>query len=512
MNHKRTGAMSTIQHTAASTSHETGKKPPAEAASHRGAAPKRQFLLDAAAHVADTGHRTFVNSALGGYYKSRDAQKARYRDWEHARDAASLAKWTAVNRLDELLEQFTSRFEAHGGTVHWAANAEEARSIILGLVRKADAKAIIKSKCMTSEEIHLNAALEEEGYGVVESDLGEFIQQLRGEPPYHFVFPCMHVRRDEISTLFHDNLGSEPTDSPEELTMIARRHMRQLYVNADVGITGANFLVAETGQISITENEGNARLTAALPKMHIALAGIEKVVANLDDLSVLLPMLATAGAGQPMTCYNTLYSGPRQEGECDGPEEMHLVLLDNHRSAILADPEQRDSLHCIRCGACLNVCPIFKNVGGFTYGTTYQGPIGSVITPHLRGLADWNHLSGASSLCGACSDACPVRIDIHHHLLHNRRNAARTAPNWLEKIGHRLFVVVASRPWLFRIAGWIARHTMGLVRRLKPPLVREWLASRDLPSPPAESFRTAWRRRQQAAAGAASSHRSQQRP
>ena len=191
---------------------------------------------------------------------------------------------------------------------------------------------------------------------------------------------------------------------------------------------------------------------------------------------------------------------------------MHLVLLDNHRSAILADPEQRDSLHCIRCGACLNVCPIFKNVGGFTYGTTYQGPIGSVITPHLRGLADWNHLSGASSLCGACSDACPVRIDIHHHLLHNRRNAARTAPNWLEKIGHRLFVVVASRPWLFRIAGWISRHTMGLVRRLKPPLVREWLASRDLPSPPAESFRTAWRRRQQAAAGAASSHRSQQRP
>ena len=492
--------MTTLQHNAASGSKETGKKPPAADSQDEHVPPKRQFLQDAAAHVADIGHRSFVRSALGGYYKSRDAQKARYRDWEHARDAASLAKWSAVNRLDELLEQFAANFEGRGGKVHWAANAHDAREIILGLLRQAGARAIIKSKCMTSEEIHLNAALEEEGYGVVESDLGEFIQQLRGEPPYHFVFPCMHVRREEISRLFEDHLGTAPTDSPEELTMIARRHMRRLYVEADVGITGGNFLVAETGQISITENEGNARLTAALPRMHIALVGIEKVVANLDDLSVLLPMLATAGAGQPMTCYNTLYGGPRQEGECDGPQEMHVVLLDNHRSAILADPEQRDSLHCIRCGACLNVCPIFKNVGGFTYGTTYQGPIGSVITPHLRGLADWNHLSGASSLCGACSDACPVRIDIHHHLLHNRRNAARTAPNRLERLGHRLFVAAATRPWLFRTAGWMARQSMGLARRLKPPLVREWLASRDLPTAPRESFRAAWQRHVRASA------------
>ena len=347
---------------------------------------KRRFLSDAAAHVRDLGHRLFVRKALGGYYINRDAHKARYRDWEHARDAASLAKWSAVNRLHELLPQFVANFEAGGGQVHWARDAAEAREIILQLVREAGAKAIVKSKCMTSEEIHLNAALEAEGFGVVESDLGEFIQQLRGEPPYHFVFPCMHVRREEISELFKAHLGSEPTDSPEELTMIARRYMRQLYVDADVGITGANFLVAETGQVSITENEGNARLTAALPRVHIAISGIEKVVANLDDLAVLLPMLATAGAGQPMTCYNTLYAGPRRTGEADGPEAMHLVLLDNSRTALLADPEQRDALHCIRCGACLNVCPIFKNVGGFTYGTTYQGPIGSVITPHLRGL------------------------------------------------------------------------------------------------------------------------------
>jgi L-lactate dehydrogenase complex protein LldF len=456
---------------------------------------KKRFLHDAATHVRDTGHRAFVRQALAGYYASRDLQKARYRDWEHARDAASLAKWSAVNRLDELLPRFVANFESRGGRVHWARDAEEARRIILDLVRSAGARSIIKSKCMTSEEIHLNAALEREGYGVVESDLGEFIQQLRGEPPYHFVFPCMHVRRDEISSLFTQHLGTPPTDSPEELTMIARRHMRRLYVEADVGITGANFLVAETGQISITENEGNARLTAALPRVHIALAGLEKVVERLDDLAVLLPMLATAGAGQPMTCYNTLYGGPRRASEPDGPEEMHLVLLDNGRTAILADPEQRDSLQCIRCGACLNVCPIFKNVGGFTYGTTYQGPIGSVITPHLRGLADWNHLSAASSLCGACTDACPVRIDIHHHLLHNRRNAARTAPNRWERLGHRLFAAVARRPRLFACGGALVRSLLPLVRALRPPLVRDWLESRDLPRAPRASFRSQWRRR-----------------
>jgi L-lactate dehydrogenase complex protein LldF len=456
---------------------------------------KKKFLHDAAEHVRDTGHRAFVRKALGGYYTTRDAQKARYRDYEQARDAASLAKWSAVNRLDELLPQFTENFTANGGQVHWARDAAEAREIILGLLRAARAKAVIKSKCMTSEEIHLNQAMEADGYGVVESDLGEFIQQLRGEPPYHFVFPCMHVRRDEISDLFQKHLGSAATSEPEELTMIARRHMRRLYVEADVGITGANFLVAETGQISITENEGNARLTAGLPRVHIAIAGIEKVVARLDDLAVLLPMLATAGTGQPLTCYNTLYSGPRRAGECDGPEEMHLVLLDNRRTTILADPEQRDSLHCIRCGACLNVCPIFKNVGGFTYGTTYQGPIGSVITPHLRGLADWNHLSGASSLCGACTDACPVRIDIHHHLLHNRRNAARTAPGHLERLGHRLFVAVASRPWLFAAGGRAFRATLGLLKVIRPPLLKSWLATRDLPPAPAQSFRSQWRRR-----------------
>jgi L-lactate dehydrogenase complex protein LldF len=303
----------------------------------------------------------------------------------------------------------------------------------------------------------------------------------------------MHVKREAISELFTKHLGTAPTDSPEELTMIARRHLRQLYVDADIGITGANFLVAETGQISITENEGNARLTAALPRIHIALSGIEKVVNRLDDLAVLLPMLATAGAGQPMTCYNTLYAGPRKPGECDGPEQFHLVLLDNSRTRLLADPEQRDSLHCIRCGACLNVCPIFKNIGGLAYGTTYQGPIGSVITPHLRGLKQWNHLSSASSLCGACTDACPVRIDLHHHLLHNRRNAMKQSPSLFDRAFHAGFGFVMKRPALFALGGKVFRATLPLLKKLPLPYMSAWLKTRDLPAAPAKSFREQWK-------------------
>src|SRR5206468_2886107 len=217
--------------------------------------------------------------------------------------------------------------------------------------------------------------------------------------------------------------------------------LREKYLQADAGITGANFAVAETGMISITENEGNARLTAALPKTMISLVGIEKILPRMADLALFLPMLAVMGTGQALTCYNSMYGGPRQPGECDGPEEFHVVLLDNHRTRLLADAEQRDALHCIRCGACLNVCPIFRNVGGHTYGTTYSGPIGSGITPHLRGLQSWKHLSYASSLCGACTEACPVKIDLHHLLLQNRRNARNQKPLWSERTAFKLFAM-----------------------------------------------------------------------
>jgi L-lactate dehydrogenase complex protein LldF len=460
--------------------------------------PVQQFKHDAERLTHDLRHRSLIQIALKKYEIARDAKKARYKDWQSARQTAAEIKWDAINHLDKYLEEFVGKLESRGTKVHWASTGEQARQIILGIVREKKARSIIKSKVMTGEEIHLNEALEKAGHTVVESDFGEYIVQLRHEAPYHFVFPAMHLVRGEISELFQKELGSKPTDDPQELMMIARQVLRGKYITADVGISGANFAIAETGMISITENEGNARLTCALPKVHIALMGIEKVLPKLEDLALFLPMLATAGAGQALTGYNSLYGGPRQPGESDGPEEFHLVLLDNKRTHLLADAEQRDALHCIRCGACLNVCPIYRNVGGHTYGTTYQGPIGSVITPHLRGLQNWKHLSYASSLCGACTETCPVKIDLHHHLLQSRRNATVQRPIWWEKLAFKGFAFLINRPKLFALASKLGRvgqtfHPLVKGTRLDP--ARTWTRSRELPMIAKQTFRELWRSR-----------------
>jgi len=458
----------------------------------------KEFNIAARYYTADLQHRGRIQSALADYYVKRDESRNRFQSWSSARNAAAEIKWEAVNHLDRYLDEFASKLEARGAKVFWAPSAKAACDYIIDVARKNKVRSIIKSKSMTTEEIHLNDVLEKEGFEVVESDLGEFIVQLRREPPYHFVFPAMHLSRIQISDLFHDKLNSAPTNQPEDLTMIARRVMRQKFCEADMGISGANFAIAETGMISITENEGNARLTTSLPKIHIAIVGIEKVLPKLSDLALFLPMLATAGTGQPLTCYNTLYGGPRQPGEPDGPEEFHVVLLDNRRTELLADNEQRDALHCIRCGACLNVCPIFKNVGGHSYGTTYQGPIGSVITPHLRGLHDWKHLSQASSLCGACTETCPVKINLHHHLLHNRRNAARAESSFSEKIMYRGFAFVMQRPGIYRFLARLARIAQPLQRLVRGTVfdpLRAWTKTRTFPAIAQKSFLDLWRER-----------------
>ncbi|HTV39161.1 MAG TPA: LutB/LldF family L-lactate oxidation iron-sulfur protein [Candidatus Sulfotelmatobacter sp.] len=460
--------------------------------------PASEFSESARRYTADLNHRHFIQKALAGYYVKRDEFKSRFQSWSGARDLASEIKWEAINHLDRYLEEFASKIEARGVKVFWAENAQEARDYIVKVARQNNVRSIIKSKTMTGEEIHLNEKLEEEGFEIVESDLGEYIVQLRQEPPYHFVFPSMHLKRKQISDLFHDKLGAPPTNEPEELTMTARRVMRQKFCAADMGITGANFVVAETGMISITENEGNSRLTAALPKVHVAIVGIEKVLPKFADLALFLPMLATAGAGQSLTCYNTFYGAPKLPGEPDGPKEFHVVLLDNRRTQLLADAEQRDALHCIRCGACLNVCPIFKNVGGHSYGTTYQGPIGSVITPHLRGLQNWKHLSQASSLCGACTEACPVKINLHHHLLHNRRNAAQAKPTLAERIMYRGFAFTMLRPKVYQLVTELGRLLQPLRSIIDGTVLdplRPWTKTRSFPPVAEKSFRDLWRER-----------------
>src|ERR1700740_3587610 len=325
--------------------------------------------------TADLGHRAKIRTALRSYEKAREGTAAQFQDWQAARTRAAAIKWEGINHLDAYLTQFVDQLTARGTKVFWASNGQEARDYIVALAKEKGARSIIKSKSMTSEEIHLNEALRQAGYEVVESDLGEYIVQLREEAPYHLVFPAMTLTRHETSDLFQEKLHSLPTENPEELTMIARRELRLKYLQADIGISGANFGIAVTGMISITEKEGKSRLTTALPKVHMALMGIEKIIPKLADLALFLPMLATAGTGQQITCYNSLIGGPRQTDETDGPEEFHLILLDNQRTQLLADAEQRDALHCIRCGACLNACPIFRNVGGHTYANTYQGPM-----------------------------------------------------------------------------------------------------------------------------------------
>jgi len=457
-----------------------------------------QFKQQAQRMTRDLRHREIIRTALHNYEIARDKRQAAFQSWESARQAAAETKWEAINHLDKHLEQFVAKMEERGTKVHWASTGAQARDIILGIVREKQARSIVKSKAMTAEEIHLNEALEHAGFDVVESDLGEFIVQLRREPPFHIVFPAMHLTRGEISELFQRELAGAPTDNPEELTMIARRVLRKKYLTADVGITGANFGIAETGMISITENEGNARLTAALPKTMITLLGIEKILPRIEDLALFLPMLAVAGTGQPLTCYNTLYGGPRQPGETDGPEEFHVVLLDNNRTELLADAEQRDALHCIRCGACLNVCPIFRNVGGHTYNTTYSGPIGSVITPHLRGLQDWKHLSAASSLCGACTEACPVKIDLHHHLLQNRRNAIAGKPAVFERLAFRIFGIIANDPTFWSLAkkiAWLVQPLQQIIQGSPFDPARAWTQTRDLAPVADESFKDWWRKR-----------------
>ncbi|GAA2362023.1 LutB/LldF family L-lactate oxidation iron-sulfur protein [Dactylosporangium salmoneum] len=449
------------------------------------------FPKAARAALADEQLRRNLGHATRTIRAKRAAVVAEVPDWEELRLAGEALKAATMARLPELLAQLEERVTAAGGTVHWARDANEANRIVTGLVRAAGADEVVKVKSMATQEIGLNEALAAEGIAAWETDLAELIVQLGHDKPSHILVPAIHRNRTEIRDIFLREMEDAPpdlTDDPRRLAMAAREHLRRKFLAAKVAVSGANFAVAETGTLAVVESEGNGRMCLTLPRTLITVMGIEKVVPTWTDLEVFLQLLPRSSTGERMNPYTSLWTGVTPG---DGPQEFHLVLLDNGRTAVLADEAGRSALHCIRCSACLNVCPVYERTGGHAYGSVYPGPIGAVLSPQLTGVEDNASLPYASSLCGACFDACPVRIDIPSMLVHLRARHVeeRRGPS-AEAISMAAASWVMSRPGPFRNAERLRR-----LLPLASPLARGWTASRDLPEPPAQTFREWWRTR-----------------
>lgn len=448
-----------------------------------------KFMMAAEAKVFDLDHRRKLKYNIGQYDKKVKEGKLQFSDLELAKSRAASIKTKVIENLDRYLIEFEANFTKRGGKVIWAQDDEEAISEVLQIMKKVNAKMVVKAKSMTTEEVHFNESLEKAGIESIETDLGEYIQQLDGEAPYHIVTPAMHKSKEDVAKLFHEKKGTPLNYTPQEITAYVRKLLREKYPVADVGVSGGNFLIADIGAVALTENEGNALLSMSFPKVHIAIVGIEKIIPSMMDLDLFWPLLATHGTGQNVTVYNSIITGPRQQGEIDGPEEMYVVLLDNGRSTLLAEVEQRRALACIRCGACLNGCPIYQNIGGHAYGTTYSGPIGSVLTPHFKGQEDFKHLSYASTLCGKCTEVCPVKIDLHNLLLYNRRDSIKEG----------LATKTENVTWYFWKSAMLKRSKMesggAKVKNfmLKQFFKKAWGERRELPVIAPKSFNQIWR-------------------
>ncbi len=414
---------------------------------------QRVFLAKSDVKAHDLEHKRKIAFNIDKYNDSVVKGKQQFENLDVARRKAKNIKWKTIEHLDQYLEQFEKNFTSRGGKVIWAETKEDAQQAILQICREKNTKQVVKAKSMVTEEIHLNKFLGDNGIESVETDLGEYIQQLDGEAPYHIVTPAMHKSKEDVARVFFEKLGTEPNLSPNEITQIARQKLRQKYITAEVGITGGNFLLADVGGVCVTENEGNARLSTSFPKTQISIVGIEKMLPSINDLHLFWPLLATFGTGQNVTVYNTIFTGPRKENETDGPEEMYVIILDNGRTNLLRK-EVRESMYCIRCGSCLNACPVYKNIGGHAYGATYSGPIGSVITPHLEGMSEFKHLSYASSLCGNCTEVCPLKINIHEMLLENRAIAVTENLNgFSENSGWKIWKMAMLNRTLMNMGG-----------------------------------------------------------
>jgi L-lactate dehydrogenase complex protein LldF len=441
--------------------------------------PPDRFREIARAKLAEPRTLDALDAATGRLYGARTKAWEELSDVEGLRERAREIRTRTMDDLEGHLAAFTGAVELAGAHVHSCRTGDEASATIADICRQAGAKLAVKSKSMASEEIGLNEALAGAGVEPVETDLGEYILQLAGEHPVHIIAPAIEKTGVDVAKLFSQAEGRPVSPELGELTRAARRQLREAFLSADVGITGANFGVAETGSICLVTNEGNGRLCSSLPRVHVALMGIERVVPTLADLAVLLELLGRSGTGQKLTVYTTLLTGPRRAGETDGPEELHVVLLDNGRSR-LAGTRYREMLNCIRCGACLNVCPVYRKSGGGAYGPVYSGPMGAVLVPLLTGLEQASSLPHASSLCGACTAACPVKIPLHELLLELRSDLVgeRVASRG-ERLGFALWSLAWSRPRTYRLSTTIARLGRPLARHVGPG--RAWAAGRVLP-------------------------------
>jgi L-lactate dehydrogenase complex protein LldF len=441
----------------------------------------------AAEFVEDDQRMHWHDQAVWFVRQKRDVARSFVPEWEELRGLGSQIKAHVLSRLADYLEEFERNALAAGARVHWARDADEHNRIVHGLLAERGVTRLVKSKSMLTEECHLNPYLESRGIEVVDTDLGERIVQLRREPPSHIVMPAIHLRKEEIGELFHAQMGTPAgLSDPKALTEAARQNLRAKFLGAQAGLTGVNFAIASTGGVVVCTNEGNADLGTSLPPLHLACMGVEKIVPGPHELAVFLRMLARSATGQPITAYTSHFHGPRPGGE------LHIVIVDHGRSRILGRAEFRNSLKCIRCGACINTCPVYRRSGGHSYGVTVGGPIGSVLAPHVDAEKHAS-LPFASTLCGSCTDVCPVRIDLHHQLLAWRGElGARGLVPLGKRVASRVGGWVLARTWAFRLAGAIARRLAPLLPRF---LLGPWARQRELPRMPRESFRAQWRKR-----------------
>jgi len=439
----------------------------------------------------DQEHRRKIKFNISRYDAQVSEAKKQYRLLELAKRRAGYLKYRSVCELDKYLIDFELNLVARGGKVIWAKDAAEATEEIIKILKKHDARTIVKSKSMITEEIEFNEEMKKHKVESLETDLGEFIVQLAGEKPYHIITPVMHKSKEDIAALFHEKFGMHKNCTPEEVTSFVRDLLREKFIKADVGVTGINFMVADTGAVCVTENEGNALMSVSFPKLYIAIGGIEKIIPSLEDLDLYWSLLSTFGTGQKISAYNTILTGPRLENETDGPDDMYVVLIDNGRSRLLEQEEQRRALSCIRCGACLNGCPVYRNMGGHAYGTTYSGPIGAVITPHMKDFEEYQHLSFASTLCGKCSEVCPVKIPLHELLLKNRYFSVKSGNN----TNNRKWIMYGWKKIMLNrwMIDFFSATTKNFV--VKKAIKKRWGTRRELPEIKAKSFSQLWKER-----------------